>query len=43
MGDGRLTDAPPPIAVSVQATARPVDTGLVPGVTLALRVVELPG
>ena len=43
VGDGRLTDAPPPMAVRVQVTARLVDGGLAPGVTVALRVVELPG
>ena len=41
-GEGRLKLVLPPIAVRLQATARLVDAGLRPGVTVALKVVELP-
>jgi hypothetical protein len=41
-GDGRLNAALPPIDVRLHVTARLVDAGLAPGVTVALRVVGLP-
>jgi hypothetical protein len=41
-GEGRLNVELPPIAVRSQVTAKPVDAGLVPAVTVALSVVLLP-